>query len=48
MAEIDKLRSEVRVAGLFTMAAGYAQTGSQLPPEVVRAIRFLLRGYPPA
>ncbi len=43
---IAKLQSQVSVGGLYTLAAGYAQLGEDLPPEVVRAIRFTLRGYP--
>ena len=46
--KVDKLTSEVRVAGVFTMAAGYAGVGEDLPDDLVRVIRYLMRGYPPA
>ncbi len=44
--DVDKLKAETRVAGLFLMAAGYAQTSQRLPADVVRVLRWLLRGYP--
>ncbi len=38
--------AETRVAEVFRLAAKYAQQGQQLPADVVRVLRFLLRGYP--
>ena len=37
--------AETRVAEVFRIAARHAQKGEQLPADVVRVIRFLLRGY---
>ncbi len=44
--ELEKLKSEVRVGGVFMMAAGYATVGELLPDDLVRVIRFLMRYYP--
>ncbi len=43
--ELEKLKSEVRVGGVFTMAAGYATVGEPLPDDLVRVIRYLMRFY---
>ena len=41
-------KPEFRVASVFYMSSLYAERDEFLPDDLVRIIRFLLRGYPPS
>ena len=40
-------KPEYRVASIFYMSSLYAENDEFLPDDLVRILRFLLRGYPP-
>ena len=41
----EETKPEFRVASIFYMATLYAERDERLPVDLVRIIRFLLRGY---
>lgn len=43
----EETKPEYRVASVFYMAGLYAEHDEFLPDDLVRILRFLLRGYPP-